>query len=89
MLEKDASSERGSENPHESPSEETLAVPPNPEGQVLNDSTLVKESPPDDPPPDGGLAWLQVVGSFFLFFNGWSVPLSVDLARLKLTFSYH
>ena len=27
-----------------------------------------------DPPPNGGLtAWLQVLGSFFLFFNCWSV----------------
>ena len=26
----------------------------------------------DGPPPDGGLrAWLQVLGSFFLFFNCW------------------
>lgn len=26
----------------------------------------------DDGPPDGGLkAWLQVLGSFFLFFNCW------------------
>ncbi len=27
---------------------------------------------PEEPPPNGGLnAWLQVLGSFFLFFNSW------------------
>jgi hypothetical protein len=37
----------------------------------------VTESPPEKssdpgPPPNGGFAaWLQVAGSFFLFFNGW------------------
>lgn len=33
-----------------------------------------KEVNPDDPgpPPNGGVkAWLQVAGSFFLFFNCW------------------
>lgn len=26
----------------------------------------------EEPPPNGGLnAWLQVLGSFFLFFNSW------------------
>jgi hypothetical protein len=31
-----------------------------------------EKSPTDQPPPDGGLhAWLQVLGSFFLFFNSW------------------
>ena len=33
------------------------------------------QGPDDDdpgPPPDGGaMAWLQVLGSFFLFFNSW------------------
>jgi len=28
--------------------------------------------------PNGGLtAWLQVLGSFFLFFNSWYLPVSV------------
>jgi hypothetical protein len=28
--------------------------------------------PDEEPPPNGGLqAWLQVLGSFFLFFNSW------------------
>lgn len=31
-----------------------------------------------DPPPNGGLtAWLQVLGSFFLFFNCWSVVVNL------------
>lgn len=30
--------------------------------------------PPGGPPPDGGLtAWLQVLGSYFLFFNTWGL----------------
>jgi hypothetical protein len=34
----------------------------------------VSTTPTYEPPPNGGLtAWLQVVGSFFLFFNTWSV----------------
>ena len=33
-----------------------------------------------EPPPDGGLvAWLQVVGAFFLMFNTWSVSESFYL----------
>lgn len=32
----------------------------------------VETSTSPKPPPDGGFkAWLQVVGSFFLFFNSW------------------
>ncbi|KAK0515033.1 hypothetical protein JMJ35_002412 [Cladonia borealis] len=36
---------------------------------------LVKEAPPlvDDIPNGGVTAWLQVVGSFFLFFNSWGI----------------
>ncbi|KAF2767929.1 MFS general substrate transporter [Teratosphaeria nubilosa] len=31
-------------------------------------------SPQADPPPDGGIrAWLQVLGSFILFFNTWGI----------------
>lgn len=34
--------------------------------------TIGKKASVDGPPPDGGLqAWLQVLGSFFLFFNSW------------------
>lgn len=34
---------------------------------------VVADKPPaEELPPDGGLdAWLQVLGSFFLFFNSW------------------
>src|SRR4051794_9486812 len=42
------------------------------------DLPLAEQALPQDttpavsPPPDGGFqAWLQVVGSFLLFFNGW------------------
>ncbi|EAW12156.1 putative MFS monocarboxylate transporter [Aspergillus clavatus NRRL 1] len=34
----------------------------------------VQETPSPPPPPNGGMvAWLQVVGAFFLFFNSWGV----------------
>ena len=39
-----------------------------------NNAPVVEEAGPAgyDAPPDGGLvAWLQVAGSFFLFFNSW------------------
>jgi hypothetical protein len=41
----------------------------------------IEETPPaQEPPPNGGLdAWLQVLGSFFLLFNSWSVGLNVAL----------
>jgi hypothetical protein len=34
-------------------------------------STIEKASEPGPPPNGGFAAWLQVTGSFFLFFNGW------------------
>jgi hypothetical protein len=34
----------------------------------------LQKSKSPGPPPDGGAyAWLQVLGSFFLFFNSWYV----------------
>ena len=36
------------------------------------DGITGKKAWADESPPDGGLhAWLQVLGSFFLFFNSW------------------
>ncbi len=36
------------------------------------EATVEKLPPVQEPPPNGGLnAWLQVLGSFFLFFNSW------------------
>lgn len=41
---------------------------------------------PANDPPDGGLkAWLQVVGSFFLFFNTWYVGAAHDTSVPPLT----
>jgi hypothetical protein len=40
------------------------------------ESTQLASPPPKapDPPPNGGLvAWLQVLGGFFIFFNSWFV----------------
>jgi hypothetical protein len=34
-------------------------------------ATVEKTSEPGPPPNGGFAAWLQVTGSFFLFFNGW------------------
>ena len=37
-------------------------------------ATTPKQASPSDPIPDGGLlAWLQVLGSFFLLFNTWGL----------------
>jgi hypothetical protein len=47
-----------------------------------SDDTVSDEDP--GPPPNGGLqAWLQVLGSFFLFFNSWYVGL--DALGMKPT----
>lgn len=37
----------------------------------LTEATLEKQSDPGPPPNGGWQAWLQVLGSFFLFFNSW------------------
>ncbi|RHZ62602.1 hypothetical protein CDV55_102308 [Aspergillus turcosus] len=38
------------------------------------EKVMPKETQSPPPPPNGGLvAWLQVVGAFFLFFNSWGV----------------
>lgn len=37
-----------------------------------------KENDPGPPPNGGSRAWLQVAGSFFLFFNCWYVPYSIN-----------
>ena len=41
--------------------------------EVDNEKAIpVQETPAPPPPPNGGLvAWFQVVGAFFLFFNSW------------------
>lgn len=43
------------------------------ESEIENQTPKEPATPP--PPPNRGLvAWLQVAGAFFLFFNCWSVP---------------
>lgn len=45
-----------------------------PEGES-NEKSLAAEA---QAPPNGGVkAWSQVLGSFFLFFNSWCVPLQI------------
>lgn len=40
--------------------------------KISDNSNSVEDDSPGDEPPNGGLhAWLQVAGSFFLFFNLW------------------
>ncbi len=40
----------------------------------LSDATASDHGDTPGPPPNGGLqAWMQVAGSFFLFFNSWYV----------------
>lgn len=42
------------------------------ESDISKAPTVVDDASPSDEPPNGGLhAWLQVAGSFFLFFNSW------------------
>jgi hypothetical protein len=44
-----------------------------PSGKIIKETRIQtnKELTPP-PPPNGGLvAWLQVAGAFFLFFNSW------------------
>lgn len=47
---------------------------------------VVEQQP--EPPPNGGLtAWLQVAGSFFLFFNCWYVrPLTQVTCKTTSTY---
>lgn len=42
--------------------------------QIVNTPNPLDEKPSEEPTFDTGLtAWLQVLGSFFLFFNSWYV----------------
>lgn len=41
------------------------------EAEQIVDTNLTKHSGIDPPPNGGFLAWMQVAGSFFLFFNCW------------------
>jgi hypothetical protein len=50
------------------------AHPPEPAGKadISEAEKQLPEKPDDSSPPDGGtVAWLQVAGAFFLFFNSW------------------
>lgn len=42
-----------------------------PEADTLPPKVENQEQQPEPPPNGGLLAWLQVAGSFFLFFNCW------------------
>lgn len=62
----DVGSELGQEKMLPSPSDTS------PERGSLDTAKEASASPAPDPVPNGGLtAWLQVLGSFFLFFNSW------------------
>ncbi|KAK1624901.1 major facilitator superfamily domain-containing protein [Colletotrichum phormii] len=57
--------------PHSEPSSEVSTATQQKETTVVNESEGVEiESRPQD---GGRLAWLQVAGSFFLFFNTWGI----------------
>lgn len=57
--------ETSSSEPSQDPLELPSVVPP-------LEENAEEKGPADELPPDGGLqAWLQVLGSFFLFFNSW------------------
>ena len=56
----------------ESTLEEALDAEANITPEEANQPSVVEKSNDPGPPPDGGLtAWVQVAGSFFLFFNSW------------------
>ena len=62
----DVESELGQEKMQPSP------LDTSPERASLDAAKEASTSSPPDPVPNGGLtAWLQVLGSFFLFFNSW------------------
>lgn len=44
-----------------------------PEAIVAEEQIASKQEQPEPPPNGGFFAWLQVAGSFFLFFNCWCV----------------
>ena len=51
-----------------------------------SDDTQDADDDPGPPPNGGWLAWLQVLGSFFLFFNSWYVYAnSVDISATDHT----
>lgn len=57
--------DKGIDVPNETVASQAYVVPPV-EGMAAVPATVY------DDPQDGGLvAWLQVAGSFFLFFNSW------------------
>ena len=55
----------------ESTMDEALDAEANIEAITATDSKTEKTSDPGPPPNGGFAAWLQVAGSFFLFFNAW------------------
>lgn len=56
------------ESPHDSDLDDL------PETAAPTQAVIPVDPGDDGPPPNGGLkAWLQVLGSFFLFFNSWYV----------------
>jgi hypothetical protein len=48
--------------------------------------SVVPKDPNHDIPNGGFKAWLQVLGSFFLFFNSWFVPPRPSRAWLHLAY---
>lgn len=58
----------------ESAINEALDAEANVEPQITGIELVAEKTSDPGPPPNGGFAaWLQVLGSFFLFFNGWLV----------------
>ena len=59
-------------NPHDSVTSESKEKQDDTSPDRTSDVAVQKAPSQADTIPDGGLtAWLQVVGSFFLFFNSW------------------
>lgn len=78
----DYSGEGDSERHSVSPVETLDAPATNSPEAESNEKSLAAEA---QAPPNGGLeAWSQVLGSFFLFFNSWCVPLRIFIYALQL-----
>ena len=56
----------------ESATDEANDAEANIEPSITGKGSTAEETSDPGPPPNGGFAaWLQVAGSFFLFFNAW------------------
>ena len=74
IMEKDETAQYPSQTPDSETSnlDPTLHVSPDDAGSDVREVPITEKDHDPSAPPDGGwYAWLQVAGSFLLFFNCW------------------